>query len=441
MDLDECLAAAEADAPSLKTARLSLDNAAAQLSLSLGAEGLTLGGKGSYFHEGDLPGFAPSVSSSSLTTSGSGVVGDNVQAGLSLSGPSTSLDLSALQGIAAGGAQSTTLSISGSQVVYDGYPGGRPAGISSQARYSFRIAQVAYEAALKSLVYQVKQAYYTLLADQHTLVARQATLKQAQEELAQIQGFFAAGRATKLDVLQVQVALTQAQLDLRSAQNSIETDMKRLSLAVGWPLRRAYTAAEVPAPALPQTDSAQALDTAFSNRAELKTLDLQIAYAGLDLTLQKSQYAPSVSVDGSLGFGADWTGASSGGGTFSAGVTVALPPIYDGKRQASLLRQKSDQVDSYRVQRDEMLQSITIDVSDALFSVNDSSDRLALARQNLEQAQGVYDLQKEKFTLGSATTLDVMTAFSALAAAQVGLEQAKSTYNLAVLNLYNVMGL
>ena len=37
--------------------------------------------------------------------------------------------------------------------------------------------------------------------------------------------------------------------------------------------------------------------------------------------------------------------------------------------------------------------------------------------------------------------LDVMTAFSTLASAQVGLEQAKSTYNLAILNLYNVMGL
>ena len=33
-----------------------------------------------------------------------------------------------------------------------------------------------------------------------------------------------------------------------------------------------------------------------------------------------------------------------------------------------------------------------------------------------------------------------MTAFSALAAAQVGLESAKATYDLAILNLYNAMG-
>ncbi len=440
LSLDDCLAAAKLGAPSLRTSQLTLDNAAAQLAVDLGANGLKVGESAGYFHEGDLPGYA-SPSTSAVSASGTGVVGENVQAGLSLSGPSTSLGLSALQGIAAGGDQSTALSISGSQVVYDGYPGGRPAGISSQAYYSYQIAQVAYDAALKSLAYQVKQAYYTLLGDQDGLVADQATLKQAQEELAQMQGYFTAGRATRLDVLQVQVALTQAQLNVRSAQNAIQTDMRRLSLAVGWPIEKQYSVAEVAPPAVPRIDSKAAIDTAFANRPELKTFDLNLAYAGVDLSLQKSQYAPAVSVNGSLGFGAAWAAPGSGVGTFSAGVTVALPPIYDGKQQASLVRQKMDQIDSYKVQRDTERQSISIDVQNALFSVKDASDRQALARQNLEQAQGVYDLQKEKFTLGSATALDVMTAFSTLATAQAGLEQAKSTYNLSVLNLYNVMGL
>jgi outer membrane protein TolC len=440
VSLDDCLAAAKLGAPSLKTAELTLDNAAAQLAVDLGANGLKLGESAGYFHEGNLPGYvSPSVSTASA--GGSGVVGENVQAGLSLSGPSTSLGVSALQGIAAGGTQSTALSVSGSQVVYDGYPGGRPAGISSQAQYSYRIAQVAYGAALKSLAYQVKQAYYTLLGDQDSLVADQATFKQAQEELAQMQGYLAAGRATKLDVLQVQVAAKQAQLNVVSAQNSIESDMKKLSLAVGWPLEKRYAVAEVPTPARPQVDLKEALDTAFVNRPELKTFDLNLEYAGVDLSLQKSQYAPSVSVNGSLGFASAWTAPSTGSGVFTAGVSVALPPIYDGKQQASRVRQKMDQIDSYKVQRDQERQSISIDVQNALFAVQDSSDRLDLSKQNLEQAQGVYDLEKEKFALGSAAVLDVMTAFSTLATAQAGLEQAKSTFNLAILNLYNVMGL
>ena len=43
--------------------------------------------------------------------------------------------------------------------------------------------------------------------------------------------------------------------------------------------------------------------------------------------------------------------------------------------------------------------------------------------------------------MGTKTTLDVLTAFSTLVTAQVGLGQARNNYVLAVLNLNNVMGL
>jgi outer membrane protein TolC len=39
------------------------------------------------------------------------------------------------------------------------------------------------------------------------------------------------------------------------------------------------------------------------------------------------------------------------------------------------------------------------------------------------------------------TTLDVLTAFTTLITAEVGLEQAKSNYILAVLTFNNVLGL
>ena len=42
-------------------------------------------------------------------------------------------------------------------------PGGRAAAVVQQADYTYRAAQVTYDAALKSLVLQTQQAYYTLL--------------------------------------------------------------------------------------------------------------------------------------------------------------------------------------------------------------------------------------------------------------------------------------
>ena len=220
----------------------------------------------------------------------------------------------------------SALVLSGSQTVYDGYPGGQATAAIQQAEAAYRIAQVTYDAALKSTVYQVKQAYYTVLGDQDTVTLRQAIAGQAAENLALYRGLYAAQKATTLDVLQVQVALTQAQLDVRTAQNTVVTDRKKLSLAVGWPLDKQYSVADSPLPDVPTLAVEDALKTAFQNRPELLTLEQNIAAAHISLALQKSQALPVVSLNASVGVGQDWT-ANAYNGAFTAGVHIALPPI------------------------------------------------------------------------------------------------------------------
>ena len=406
---------------------------------------MALGETGEYFHQGNLPGtttYTTPSTSVATAASGSGLVGENLQGALSLAGPSTNVGLTAQHSIQEGTTtdQVSSLSLSGSQTVFDGYPGGRAAGAVQQAEADYRISQVAYDAALKSALYLVKQAYYTLLGDQSTVVQRQAIAEQAAENLTLYKGLLIAQKATKLDVLQVQIALTQAQLDVRTAQNTVVTDRKKLSEAIGWQLEKQYAVADTPLPDLPTLGAEDALKTAFQNRSELLTLEQNIAAANIALSLQKSQYMPVVSLKASVGIGQDWT-ANVNTGAFTAGVSIALPPLYDGGLQSAAVQQAASQVSSYQVQQAQQGQSIAIDVQNALFAVTDARDRNDLAVQSLQQAQGQYDLQKAKLAVGLGTILDELTAFSALVTARVGLEQAKTTYLLSVLNLYNVMGL
>ena len=442
--LDQVVAAARASAPGLKLASVTLDSSRAQLVQTQASNGLSLGGKGDYFHQGSVPGTSsPTTGAAAAATSasGSGVNGENIQGGLTLSGPATSLGLTAQHSVVetAPGDQVSSINLSASQTVFDGYPGGRAAAAVQQADYTYRAAQVTWDATLKSVLYQVKQTFYTLLSDQNTVRIRQASVNQAEQNLAYYQGLLTAGRATALDVLQNQVALTQAQLDLRSSVNTVEVDRKNLSSAVGWPLDRQYTVADSPLPAAPSLQLQDALASAFQNRSELRTLELNIAAANVNLSLQKSQTLPVVSVNGSLGLGQDWT-ANVNSGSFTIGASIEMP-ILDGGLRNAQVQQAADQVSSYKVQQDQERQGITIAVQNALFGVKDTRDRLDLAGQNVTAAEGQYNLQKARYAVGLVTTLDVLTAFSTLTGAQVGLEQAKSNYLLAVLNLYNVMGL
>ena len=99
---------------------------------------------------------------------------------------------------------------------------------SSRPSTRAQIAQVTYDATLKNVIYQVKQAYYTLLGDQNTVLVRQASVNQAEQNLSYYEGLLAAGRATQLDVLQSQVALTQAQLDLGQRTRTRSTSTARI---------------------------------------------------------------------------------------------------------------------------------------------------------------------------------------------------------------------
>jgi outer membrane protein TolC len=444
--IDQAVAAARVTAPGLILATVTVDSARAALIQTEASNGLALGAKADYFHQGTVLGSSSATSASSAgvvegAAAGGGSNGENIQGGLNLSGPATSVGLSALHTIGEGvpGDQVSSVSLSASQTVFDGYPGGRATAAVQQADYTYRAAQVAYDASLKSVLYQVKQAYYTLLVDQNTLLIDQATVSESQQNLAYYQGLFAAGRATKLDVLQNQVALTQAQLNVQTAQNTIEVDRKTLSAAVGWPLEKQYVAADAPMPELPTLTPEDALKTAFQNRPELRTLELNIASANVNLALQKCQTLPVVSLNGTLGVGEDWS-ANLNAGSFTAGASIALP-VLDGGLRNSQVQQAADQVSSYKVQQDQETQSITIAVENALFSVQDTRNRLDLAGQNVQAAQGQYNLQKARYAVGLVTTLDVLTAFQALTTAQVGVVQARSNYVLAVLALNNAMGL
>jgi outer membrane protein len=437
--LEECVEAAKSGAPELKIAGFTLDSARAAFAQVRAANGVSLGGSGSYVHQETLSGLSTPSGSAGLTLV-SGKV-ENVQGALSLGGPNTSLGLVAQHAIEDGTVnQASSLGLTGSQTVFDGFPGSRAAASTRAAEYTFRVAQVTYDSALKSLLYQVKQDYYALLADQNTVRVRQATLQQANENFIVMQGLFNAQRATKLDLLQVQFNLNQAQLDLRTAENAVQTDRQRLSLAVGWPQDRQYQAAESEPAALPSLDPPEAMKTALENRPELKTLRLNEASASVSLQLYKSQYYPVVSLTGSLDFGQNWA-TNDQQGAFTAGAKVALPPLFDGGQRRAQLKQASDQISSFAVQEDQQRQSIAIDVQNALFGVRDARDRLDLAHLNVQQAQGQYDLEKAKLTVGVGTTLDLLTAFSVLTTAQVGLVQAGSNYALAILNLQNAMGL
>lgn len=430
--------------PAVRAAKLTLDGAQATLIAARAKQGLTVGESAGYVYAGTTES-AGSVNLSADTgaydAGATANLGNNVKAGMSVTGPESSLGVSAIQALPANPTDAvTSLGISGSQVLWDGTLGGGPSLNVRIAEDVYKVAVATEDAAVKTAIYQAREAYYTLLGDQKTLLVRQATLKQAQQNLKTEQGMFQNQLATPLDVLQMQVTERQAELDLRTALNQLTVDRKTLSIDLGWPLDKTYIAADDDQPTPAAKDEDEALRTALTHRAELTSYDAEIDSARATSNLQQAAFSPVLTLTGSLGSGQDWTAATSAQ-NFSLGLNLALPPVWDGGNLGALVSQASDQVAGLEVQRDQERQTITVQVQNAWFSLTDTKDRWDLAVTNVDQAQGVYDLEKLKLSVGLETVLDVLTAFTTLTTAEVNLEQAKSNYILAVLTFNNALGL
>jgi len=418
---DEVVAAVRQAGPAVKAAELTLDAAQAALIQAKAQQGLTVGESAGYTRQ---------------QGSGTDAASGNVLAGgVSVAGPQTSVVVSGLQSPTVSGS-STTLSVSGSQVLWDGYAGGTPSGQTRVAQDNYRVAEAARSQAVSEAVLAAQQAYYTLLADQKTLLVRQATLKQAAENLSREQGLQAAQRATDLDVLQMRVASRQAELDLKSTLAQIDADRKTLSILAGWPLDKLYVVSEGTAPTPLAASADEAVTAALSARPELRTLAAQIDAARITEAIAAAAWSPVVTLNG----GVNTSSGNTSTQIATVGVNVALPPLWDGGAASASRRQASDVVAQYLIQQEQQRANITVEVQKDWFAMQDARDRLELAQSNVEQATGQYKMEALKLSVGLETTLDVLTAFTAMTTAQVALEQAKTAAILAVLTFNHALG-
>jgi len=432
--LDQAVQQATQSGPDMKISAANLSLAQAQYRVAAAANGVGVNGSLS----GDR----------SPTTTGYNAQGvaqqrsaDTFQGALNLTAPlSTTLSLSAAHTITEETTphQATQVSAAASTTLWDGYPGGQDLAAARQAQITLQVTQSVESANRKSIIYNVKQAYYTLLGAQQQLAILQQTLNQRQDEMRKTQTLFDSQSASQIDLKQAQVNLTQAQLDLAKAQDTAVTDRESLSALVGWPLEKDYTVAEVADLPVPAVSADDAVKAALAAREDLKQIQLNLQAGAIALDVKRAQASPTVGVSTGIDVTEDWT-LSTTDFSVRAGVSVKAPLIDPGSI-AGAVQQAALQNEKLRLQQDQLVASITTGVRTAVASLRDLEARVGLAQASLDLAQSQYDLTTLQFASGVSSNLDVLTASVALTTARVNLAAARSAAQLGVLALQNAMG-
>jgi outer membrane protein TolC len=275
-----------------------------------------------------------------------------------------------------------------------------------------------------------------------------------QRQLTDTRNQFQAGAVSNFEVLRAEVSLANAQPDLISARNDYRVSIEQLRQSLGLPsgpngaaiLPEVVGSLDV-VPAQFSEDAA--LASARAHRPELVRLAHLTEAQEESVKNARSNYYPNASLVGQYewtGFG--YTGAASTYGIAAAaqanGWLVGLEAnwsIFDGRSTQGRVRQARSVLEQDRIAQSAEELAIDVEVRQDYSAFEQAQELVDATRKTVEQAQEALRLANERFHVGSATQLDVLTSQVSLTQARTNQLQANFNYLVAYATLRKAMGL
>ena len=302
-----------------------------------------------------------------------------------------------------------------------------------------RAAQFSYRDARELVVLAVGNAYLQALAGAarvETAVAQQVTAKALFDKAVDQQK---AGVTAAIDTLRAQVEWQARQQQLIQARNDFAKQKLTLARVIGLATGQEFVLTEKPpADALPPPKLEDALQKAYSLRADYQAALAKVRSAELAHDAATAGYYPSI--DLGANYGELGTRPNNVAPTYAVFGTLTIP-IFQGNRvhadrlqtEASLRQAKSELAD--------LRGRIDTDVRNALLDLASSADLAEVARSQIDLAQQTLTQAQDRFTAGVTDNLEVIQAQESVANANenyisslYALNIAKVTYARAVGN-------
>ncbi|HEU5180444.1 MAG TPA: TolC family protein [Candidatus Polarisedimenticolia bacterium] len=280
---------------------------------------------------------------------------------------------------------------------------------------------------------QVRHAYFNQLIAEARVKLLDELQQFATRAHEAAQQRFDAGSAPRLEVLQAQLALAQAENEATVARASAHAASVELNALLGFPLDS--TAVLVTTPDSAGTVAVEvATAQAQASNAELAVLDRQIEEASARIALARAMRVPDVTPEAALTRDAEPEFDTG----WRAAVSFTLPLF---TTHVSGVRVAEATLEQLRTQRDATLARITGEVSSAVALAE--AQRQAYLRyrdQVLPQAQEVESMAEDSYRLGQTGIAALLQALQASRDARLQGLLAASSYQDAITEVEHAIG-
>ena len=347
----------------------------------------------------------------------------------------------------------------------------------------------------------VTQQYIAVLAAHANADLQDTLVATAKSQLELARARVAVGAATILDIRRAEVALGQAEVQAVSAKNTVEVEKLRLfqQLGIQQPTSGAVALTTQFAVQTPTFKLDSLIDLARRQNPALNALRSREHAAGVAVAQRKGQYAPTLSLSTGIGgrsFGFmdpnylavsgaqdaqaglascqrtdsirtrvglsslncasdprfQWNdqlaaqARASNPGPFSferapmsIGARISLPIFDNYQREQSVEQAQSQREDARYAVRARELQ-LNTDVGQAYLNLVTAARTVEMQEQNAQKAREELTFAEERYRVGAATFLDVITSRSTFVQAQSDRLRAIYTYHQSFAALENAVG-
>lgn len=288
--------------------------------------------------------------------------------------------------------------------------------------------------------YKTTQLFYTSVASEALVRVAHAQLSRAQQQLQISVEKLRAGSATRSDSLRSTVEYGNARIALLRAQGNLlasQADLGR-QIGVDGSVHAVFDSTLPPMP-----DTADLRSTALSTSPAVEQAEAQARSARAQVWAARSQYWPSVVVSynnnrqGTEAPDLPWF--SKYPETFQWRFGLSWPILNGFAREANQVF-ASVQRDNAVAAADETRRQINSLVTQQMATLATSFEQIQIADGNLAAAREDLRVQNERYRVGAATILDLLTSQAALTTAEVNVIQTRFDYVIARAQLEATVG-
>jgi outer membrane protein len=328
---------------------------------------------------------------------------------------------------------SYSASLSSSITLFDGF-----------RQYANRRSAVAtYENADAALVnqqfqitLQTKQAFFSALAANDLVRVAERAIQRAEEQLRVSRDKLAAGSAIRSDTLTGQVGLANAQLQLLNAQTQRATQEATLARLIG--VDGSVRPAADSSLFRPVTvDTSELRQEAMQQSPVVIQAATALRVADANVAIARAQYMPTLT--GS--YSRSWSGSAldSLSGTWSLRFGLSLPIFNGFTRETGVSRSVANR-ETAQAQADDARRQVNQQLTQYLAALAAAQSSEQIAQVSLAAADEGLRVQQERYRLGLATIIDVLTAQVSLDQADVDIVQARLNYLVAKAQIEALIG-